>query len=866
MMRRATPTAGDVRDRRWQTRRHPWRSFAVLGLALSSVVAVGCGRRPSAPEDQRSRRAAAATTEGLAEEVRLQAPMLIRGCDRLDRRERVAQQCDARGEVVLWHPASEDEIDVVYAGKPMPMSALDGGVQVKIEVGDDPGSFERRRKDGEVLERVQLRTPPAVGSVLTSEDLQPDRIEEVIGRNRRVFDGADEDLAVFAAVNLLQLYLVHGRPELARALGLDALVRFRGSMQHRAVGTIAAITAHVLLQSSAPRAQLESVLAALHRHGRFDASTLAQAHFNEGRVAVESSNHRRAIAAFAAAGEVANRVAMADVTMAAGVEELYVTAMVGDFESFSRRIDRVRERLRDAGLSDCDYGRSLSNLAWSSMVVEEASDAPNFAKALEILSDARPFFEPGGRCEDSKARIDAALNAAFAHLRQGEVAQAQVALNSFEITETATQDQWRLLVRGMLEAKRGETAVALQTFVDLVKRAEEQSQFDLAWRAMIAAADAAYEQGAIDDSLAFHRAANRLISDQLWSVSADDARELFVASRRGASVRFVERLLAQGRSAEAWCEFRLSRTMAVRTFMQAQPGADGDDGSGGGERGASPLEAWRSRRAALEESRREDWGRSAQELKRAKSLRARATVELRAELDEVLEKVERNVSAAGLGEAPTCEELQPIGSGELWIGLLPNTNGDTSLILVDESGMEHHTFAAAPSMSSDTLLGLAAGERALASIDARLERSESVHVLGHSSLVRLDVHTLPWRDHPLINARPVSYRLDLPRARLTKQPSGSAASLDAAPGEGSERRAFVVGDPGRNLASAANEAEQVAATLTARGWRTRVAAGNDVRAASLLEGVEGVALAVSSRIFLAVLQQVGVRNINGDEI
>jgi hypothetical protein len=33
-----------------------------------------------------------------------------------------------------------------------------------------------------------------------------------------------------------------------------------------------------------------------------------------------------------------------------------------------------------------------------------------------------------------------------------------------------------------------------------------------------------------------------------------------------------------------------------------------------------------------------------------------------------------------------------------------------------------------------------------------------------------------------------------------------------------------------------------------------------------VEGVEGVALAVSSRIFLAVLQQVGVRNINGDEI
>ena len=32
------------------------------------------------------------------------------------------------------------------------------------------------------------------------------------------------------------------------------------------------------------------------------------------------------------------------------------------------------------------------------------------------------------------------------------------------------------------------------------------------------------------------------------------------------------------------------------------------------------------------------------------------------------------------------------------------------------------------------------------------------------------------------------------------------------------------------------------------------------------EGVEGVALAVSSRIFLAVLQQVEVRDINGDEI
>lgn len=770
----------------------------------------------------------------------MQKQMLIRGCDHLDREQRLAQSCAARSEIVLWHPASEDELDVVYAGRPVPMTALDGGVQLKIEVGSDPGPIERRRKDGEVLERVVLRTSPATELALSPEDLQPDRIEESILRNERVFDGADEGMAVFAAVNLLQLHLVTGRPAVARGLGLDALRRFRNSMQHRAVGTIAAITAHVLLQSSSSRAQLDLVLAALEHHGRFDASTLAQFHFNEGRVAVETSNHRRAISAFAAAGEIASRVAMADVTMAAGVEELYVTAMVGDFENFSRRVDPVRGRLKDAGLSDCDYGRSLSNLAWSSMVAEEARDAPDFTKTLEILADARPFFEPGGRCEDGKSRVDAALNAAFAHLRQGQLAQAQIALASFEQTTTATQAQWRQLIHGMLEAKRGETSAALNAFVDLVRRAEEQSQFDLAWRAMIAAADAAYEQGEIEDSLAFHRAANRLISDQLWSVSADDARELFVASRRGASVRFIERLLAQGRSEEAWCEFRLSRTMALRTFMEAQTDATSDEVREGDDRNSRAVEAWRSRRAALEESRREDWGRSAQDLKRAKSLRARATVELRAELDEVLEKIERSVSAAGFGAAPTCEELRPIAPGELWIGLLPSATGETTLFFVDETGVEHHAFEAQPSISSDTVLGVVGADATLASIDARIGRSESVHVLGHSSLVRLDVHALPWRHQPLIASRPVSYRLDLPRAEPTNTAPEVGDSPEAPVGQARVRSAFVVGDPGRNLASAAAEAESVAETLTARGWETKTAAGHEVRAESILKGVEGV--------------------------
>jgi len=809
-------------------------------VALSFVVLVGCRKKEGAPSAEDVNARSLMATEGLAEEVRQQESMLIRGCDRLDREAPLTQICEARTELVIWHPASPDEISLIHEGKPLGMVPLDGGTQAKLKIGAGASVLERRRQNGGVIERVHVRPPSSVGSVLSAEDLQSDRIDDAISRNTEIFEGEDEDLAVFAAVNLLQLHLVKGQPQLARAVGLKALARFRDSMQHRAVGTIAAITAHVLLQSSSTSKQLESVLEALRSHGRFDASTLAQAYFNEGRVAVDNSNLRGAIAAFAAAGEVANRVAMADVTMAAGVEELYVTAMLGDFEGFSRRVDPVRSTLKGAGLSDCDYGRSLSNLAWSSMVVEETLDDPDFSKALEILEEARPLFEVGGRCEDKKSRIDAALNAAFAHLRRGELAEAAVSLDSFDGPKTALQEQWSQLVGGMLEAKKGNTSDALRTFVALVKRAGQESQFDLAWRAIIAAADAAYEHGEVEDSLAFHRAANRLLSDQLWSVSADDARELFVASRRGAAVRFVERLLAQGRLDEAWCEFRLSRTMALRTFMQTHAPGRSADGEGGPESDSDALEAWRSKRAGLEKSRTEDWGRSARGLERAKSLRERETVQLRAELDAVLEKIERSVTDAGLRAPPTCEALAPLAPGELWIGLLPGTKGEMVALFATDSGIKYKRFASSTPTLGQPSARVEESEELLAAIDVELERSDSVHILGHSTFVTLDVHAMRWRGQPLIYAKPVSYRLDLPRTGIVERTTPPLPRSAGLSNSDRSRVAFVVGDPGRNLAAAAKEATSVAASLTERGWTTTIAKGKEARAESILRGVDGV--------------------------
>ncbi|MGB1700472.1 MAG: hypothetical protein ACPHRO_10990, partial [Nannocystaceae bacterium] len=498
---------------------------------------------------------------------------------------------------------------------------------------------------------------------------------------------------------------------------------------------------HLLLESSSPATEIEPVLKTMTAHGEFDASAQAQAYFNTGRFAVESSNLRRAIAAFAAAGDVANRVAMADVTMAAGIEELYVTAMLGDAEGFARRVDPIRVTLKDAGLSDCDYGRGLSNLAWSSMVVEETRDSSDFSKALEILEEARPLFDVGGGCEDDKSRIDATLNMAFAHLRRGELTKAEARLRSLGSPETSQQEQWKQLIHGMVEAARGNTGDGLRTLVGVVTRAGTQENFDLAWRAIIAAADVSYERGDVEGSLNFHRAANRLISDQLWSVSANDARELFVAARGGA-----------GRTEEAWCQFRLSRTMALRTFMQSH-GASSDPGDARQER---VVQAWRERRARQEASKREDWGRSGRELERAKSLREREAGELQAELDLALQGIEQNAREVGMQQLPTCDSLASIAPGELWIGLLPASEGRMIGLFASESGIKHGEFVAPSSIEKDAYpVDDEGSHEVLAAIDDELEQSQSVQILGHSSFVMLDVHAMQWRGRPLIRARPV---------------------------------------------------------------------------------------------------------------
>ena len=814
------------RRRRQGTRRFvgPFLMWLVL---LASTQAVSCNSKPSGTTANGARDSGGASNGANAKESLRPLPLMVNGCERLQRPDPLNGRCEASRAVAFWLASGGEDATLFFNDAARPGDAVEGGVQVIVPAVELPVSVEVRGPDGRVFERLSIiRAPTRPPLQAIQDQVKAGALEDALASALTLADGDDEDLALLGGVTAVRILVGKGALEEAKALALRLLKRGASSSLHRAMSDLATIAVHAMTTLGNGRFDIEAVLDTVRARGGVDAYAAVNAEFYAGSVAMSFSNPRRAMARFKTAVEEAERVGQRSFADAARAERLYLAAMVGEREMFEASHAAVSAAIPSEGNSPCNRVSSWSNLAWARLVLEESMDTPSYDRAIEDLTRALSHFEGEERCDDVKVRVDTGLNLAYAQLRAGRTAEAEQTLRQVGPSQTDLQDQWRRLLQAWIAGRKGALDLARSQLLAIAEEAERGGSFDLAWRAAVEGADLSAGGGDLEGSLRFHAVADRILSLQVWTVAADSSRELFVGARRAVAQRHVQRLIAAGRVGDAWCTYRIARTQALRTFLVERRGATDGANIGGRGEAATAVAQWRRRRAEIEASRQRDWTRSSAELAVERSVRARASSSLRADLDGLLARLENPAGESGGANVNACSSLAQPRADEVWLGLMPvGAEGGLMFVATEKevrTGAVILDSLGSPPVSSDDWSTF---------VHAALEAASSVHVVASGRMNVVDVHAMERNGSPLLATHAVVYHLDLPTSRVF------GGVNEARTGRDSQRSALVVSDPQRNLKAAREEGGRVSESLRSRAWEIEYLEGKDASAAAVLAAI-----------------------------
>jgi tetratricopeptide (TPR) repeat protein len=462
------------------------------------------------------------------------------------------------------------------------------------------------------------------------------------------------------------------------------------------------------------------------------------------------------------------------------------------------------ETLARAGGGDpCAPGFALLNRSWAVLVQRDGGGNPaGFADAVGSLERAARLFST--TCLDPEQAANARTNLALAALLAGDADAAGRQLAEAERTidhPTAQIAGWWLDLEGRIQARRGRTAPALESYRRLERLGIDTVDPDARWRALVGRGRVLQTAGRVENAIQAFEQAEALLDDQRFWVPLTEGRELFLG-RREASVRaLVELLHGLGRDARALEAVRRARSRAISALARLD--ALATLGSESRVRWQRAVEAFQTERSVLASEAAADWQRPMAELARIEQRRKARQLHLEDRLDEALAVL----APAGRSAGPP-----PLSPAEVLLAYVEGTQGWLGFVA---RGGSVTTQRLGASMTT------ARGELLLAPFASSLEGARHVRVLPWGDLGGVDFHALALGAAPLIESMAVSYALDLP----------------AVPSRPRRTDALIVADPRGDLPRARAEGAAVSKALRERGWTVTLLEGTAVTRQALLAGL-----------------------------
>ena len=764
----------------------PRVAWRLLRSALAvSVLCIGCGEPPPAAEPP------SLEVQYLTGcETQLSGPACIPADD---------------PTLCLWASAdTEARLEVEVGGETLAAepAAVDGGSHFRVEVRETPARIVVRSMRGELQatwER-ELEACPAwyTESWRLGGDQRPKEALPLLHEPLQ-----SESLAIRA-----------------RALGVKArLHRAEGRYGEAEKEIRKAIEAHRQAGDGAAEAQDVNILAYLlivrrdlagarqaleALSGGYGDSALAVQLVEQMRavLAAEVGDLRWAMRSLQAAIEVTGRFGMA--------RQQFLNEQL--LAQYLQRVGRTAEavavitRLLQAppeAVRRCERGEAANNVGWILLLAREAGD--EVFDPARLLEEARTTFDEG--CEGyALQRINVRLNLAMARLQEGHPNEASRLLGEAhtlaEKIEGADQDVaaelWRIDLEARVALSQGAPERALQLYRELYRLAPSALSPEALWRATVGRASALEELERTEEALAAYGEAEDLLDDESLQVAMQFGRHGFLGQREEGTRRYLDLLLRSGRTEEALEVARHSRSRLLRTLQRGERlAALPPDKAAQWDRAMVRYRAGLEQQSAAGDDPQSGGSEAEAELD-----------ELFAALGEVRSRERRTFAEPRDGEVVLAFHTLPDG----WVGFASDAQGVVAQRLGDLQGQ----LSDPAELSSEILTPF--GER--------LAAAESIRFLPYGQLREVDFHSLPYQGGALLEAKVVSYGLDV-------EPVESSGTR--------ERAALLVGDPRGDLRQARREVRDAAGLLSGEWTVTRLE-GEQAKARSVMRLLPASAL------------------------
>ena len=539
----------------------------------------------------------------------------------------------------------------------------------------------------------------------------------------------------------------------------------------------------------------------------------ARVPYYRGIVAMETGDARTALREFRSAIEECARLAIDDGVAHAENTLALTLELVGRWSEALALLQRLRARAGSA--SACERADVATNVALGITLVRAArcdaddrcaeAGVPPWNDALVAAREARAL---ANECPNAETRASAATTLAETALAARRIDEATEALADARKISAEPDGTVRLAwldLDARLALGRGDTKSALDAFERERALAAAALLGAEEWRAETGRGDALLAVARLPEAERAFSNAEALVASESLRVPLGEGRARFLADREASARGLVETLVRAGRLADA---FRAARRSIARVeggaLVRARLASLAPDAR---ERWDRAIGDYTRDRARLDELAADDWKLAGDELDRARTRRAAEASKARASLD------------AALAVLPRDTELErPLAAGEVALLAFPLAAGfvafDADALAVRATRLD--AALRGPREIVDAMLAVAA---------PRLAAARRVRVITHPRLAAVDVHAAEFRGAPLVAHAAVTYALE-----------GAGAPVAT-----STRRAVVIADPTRDLASARDEGAFVAHALATR-FDVTLLGGEAASASAIRAAAPGAAI------------------------
>jgi CHAT domain-containing protein len=687
---------------------------------------------------------------------------------------------------------------------------LPDGVRLRIEVSA-PGMLVVSA--GDARAHVEVVAPPAWPWLPRARALREARDEA--GLRALVADvlRGDDREAMGVAQSLL------ARTALARDDVDEAASTFRAAMAaHLASGRVsdavedAFALIYALTQRRAEYAAAAEVVAQAESLTTNYPDGVARLPYYRALVSAERGDLRQALADFARAAELADRLALARASWNARNSRALLLERLGRLDEAVDALTRL-DADHGANVTACDRAYVRHNLAFGALLARQrapslcsqAGDAATAREAdVDALLEAAERAHRDGCATPQDLAMIRVLRAESALVRRDHAAASAL----LEASRAEVQTPSAELARRWLDAEagialaRGRAKDALATYDRLVAFARASARVADERRGHEGRGEALEALGATDSALEAYAQADALLDREIALVPFGEGRVLFAGGRDRAAQALVELLERQKRVEQARDVARRARGRVVAALASLDRRAR--LGAAERTRVDAILAAYREQRRRLDREALSDWRLPEDVL--AKVVRERRVS---------LEKLNAAIDAIADTTVPL-DPPRPLRADELRLTVHPTRSG-YAVFQEDRTGLTGtlvpRTTNAAPGVFASALLAPAH--------DA-IARAERVLFAIGGGLECVDLHAVDHQGRPLALAKIVAYATDV------RAPPPLDASIATA---------LIVGDPLGDLPRAREEAESLAAALRTEGIAPTLLVGRSADASSVIESL-----------------------------